>query len=426
MNQIKAFDVFHSRIKLIGTLKIMSGLHVGASRDLGISASDLPVIKDFSGLPFIPGSSLKGVLRSNLESWIRTFNHDLACDPTDDDNRCIPSKMKQMIVSPDSKQEIIKEFGGVDNIFLEQSCLICRLFGSPWVASKVHIVDMKVEENWKQELLMVRDGVVIERETETAKPKGKYDFEAVPAGASFRLEILVENPEAYEMGLLMLGIEMLNQGLASLGGDVSRGLGRIKIDIEDIYELTQKNLLDWLQTADKPPEQEHNEPMEQDEPPATTDNDVPQQMGDIHKALIDCLKDAGTSGLKHEELTKAMQDKGITRDKLISEGFGSKKISPWKPLFDKAIKNRMIVNVDEKFYLPNTVPQNPPESITQESDDSKVKQEKQKEIQEKIKTWKDSLRNKLQKDEIEKELDHWSRFRKKLNKEETSNVQSSI
>ncbi len=55
--------------KITGTVELLSGLHIGAGKDeIEIGGVDMPVIKDsVSGEPYIPGSSLKGKMRSLLE-----------------------------------------------------------------------------------------------------------------------------------------------------------------------------------------------------------------------------------------------------------------------------------------------------------------------------------------------------------------------
>jgi CRISPR-associated protein Csm3 len=55
-------------IKYEVTITLTSGLHIGAG-DVGIEigGTDSPVIKDQNGFPYIPGSSLKGKLRSLYE-----------------------------------------------------------------------------------------------------------------------------------------------------------------------------------------------------------------------------------------------------------------------------------------------------------------------------------------------------------------------
>ena len=59
----------HGRIILTGRIRAVSGLHIGGSPGaLAIGNVDLPVIRDaVSGRPYIPGSSLKGKMRSLAE-----------------------------------------------------------------------------------------------------------------------------------------------------------------------------------------------------------------------------------------------------------------------------------------------------------------------------------------------------------------------
>lgn len=53
---------------LKGQIKVITGLHIGAGNDdIHIGGIDNPVVKDVDGLPYIPGSSLKGKIRSLLE-----------------------------------------------------------------------------------------------------------------------------------------------------------------------------------------------------------------------------------------------------------------------------------------------------------------------------------------------------------------------
>src|SRR5256886_16401651 len=56
------------KLILEGDLHCETGLHIGAGKgSLEIGSSDNPVIKDAFGRPYIPGSSLRGRLRSLLE-----------------------------------------------------------------------------------------------------------------------------------------------------------------------------------------------------------------------------------------------------------------------------------------------------------------------------------------------------------------------
>src|SRR5487761_1657334 len=56
------------KLILEGDLECRTGLHIGAGKgSLEIGGADNPVVKDSFGLPYVPGSSLRGRLRSLLE-----------------------------------------------------------------------------------------------------------------------------------------------------------------------------------------------------------------------------------------------------------------------------------------------------------------------------------------------------------------------
>ena len=57
-----------AKIEINGTIEIVTGLHIGGSSAFSaIGAVDSPVIKDGrTNMPMIPGSSLKGKIRTLL------------------------------------------------------------------------------------------------------------------------------------------------------------------------------------------------------------------------------------------------------------------------------------------------------------------------------------------------------------------------
>ena len=63
--------MFKENYIITGQIVCETGLHIGGSTDsIEIGGSDNPVIRDsVTKLPFIPGSSLKGKLRSLLELY---------------------------------------------------------------------------------------------------------------------------------------------------------------------------------------------------------------------------------------------------------------------------------------------------------------------------------------------------------------------
>jgi len=130
----------------------------------------------------------------------------------------------------------------------ENSCTVCRLFGSPWLASRVYFRDAKLR-NIEEMLLLteVRDGVGIDRDLGTAKEGIKFDFEVVPKGAAFDIHILVENAEDWEVGLLLLALRAIKQGELPLGGKTTRGLGWGSLEELKVEKVSKENLLEWLQ-----------------------------------------------------------------------------------------------------------------------------------------------------------------------------------
>ena len=94
---------FLGKIKITGDMKVVTGLHIGASKEtVKIGGIDSPVIRDpMTDLPYVPGSSLKGKLRSLSER-----------------------ALKKDIFTISKKPEI------KIHVCTDVKCKICRLFGS--------------------------------------------------------------------------------------------------------------------------------------------------------------------------------------------------------------------------------------------------------------------------------------------------------
>lgn len=239
------FERFENRYDLRGRLITKTALHIGAGGSLAVVGSDNPVVRDVNGLPYIPGSSFKGSLRSLIESFVRALLPDVVCDPLT--KPCIStSQMEQWQSDVRNNRRIQEE---VDNLVWDESCTVCRLFGSPWLASKVKVADFYLTEgaNWRARV-EVRDGVAIDRDTETASGGRKYDFETVPRETAFGLHIRVDNASDEELGLLFLGLREFTNGSAWVGGNTSRGLGLVRIEWDE-FEVVEgrAGLLRYLQ-----------------------------------------------------------------------------------------------------------------------------------------------------------------------------------
>ncbi|MFQ3611496.1 MAG: RAMP superfamily CRISPR-associated protein, partial [Fimbriimonadales bacterium] len=120
---------FENRLHITAELVAQTGLRIGAGGETALpTATDLPVIRTADGTPFIPGSSLRGAVRSHVERIVRTFEPQLgegrgACNPTRTAEWCLTS---QVVSSLRNKSDY-------DEQVYQRSCRVCRVFGSPWL-----------------------------------------------------------------------------------------------------------------------------------------------------------------------------------------------------------------------------------------------------------------------------------------------------
>lgn len=252
------FDTFKNRLEISGTLSTVTALRIGAGRSLDPTSSDLPVMKDALGRPLIPGSSFKGAMRSRLESFLRGIDLSLAIDP----NELATSEMKKVDkIKKELKEEIDKASTENKAVKIDYDLTlterliamtdrVSRLFGSPWMAGKLQIQDLPVLTDLWFGQYQERDGVAIERDTETAADGRKYDFQVVPAGTLFSFKAIVENASDAELGLLAIGLNQFENEMIPLGGGNSRGLGVVKLDLTEMIWVNPANrqeLLEYLQ-----------------------------------------------------------------------------------------------------------------------------------------------------------------------------------
>ncbi|MDR2713236.1 MAG: CRISPR-associated RAMP protein [Clostridiales bacterium] len=223
------FHQFRNRIVLKAVLTAETALYIGSGQD---SFEPLAVqgclMKNQAGFPYIPGSSLKGVLRSFLESVIGG-----SCERGDCGKSLKGKKERQ-----DKIEELLKLSGnaGKDKNYLlaehinKISCMACRLFGSNLMAGKLKIADATLlsQESWLGTDL--RTGNAIDRDTHTVASYALFDTETIPAGTEFRLHVIAENltmQEAECFGQLM---SYFAKGGITVGGRSRAGLGEVTAD----------------------------------------------------------------------------------------------------------------------------------------------------------------------------------------------------
>lgn len=236
--RVADFHRLESRLRLTGSLITRTALRIGGAGG-DFDGVDLPVIKDAAGRPVIPGASLKGALRSTVEALIRGTDGRAqgvwACDPFATGDAATRSCGHH-------------ERGQRSSVQPEGHCAACRLFGSHVVASHVRFCDALLtlteqDRGLGRIPIEIRDGVSIDRDLRSARAGGKYDFEVVSPGVEFAIEIFVDNPQPWLMGLLAVGFDQLAEGFTAIGGFTSRGLGRVAFAWSSVAETTALALL---------------------------------------------------------------------------------------------------------------------------------------------------------------------------------------
>ncbi|MEW6380265.1 MAG: type III-A CRISPR-associated RAMP protein Csm3 [bacterium] len=228
------------KIELTGTLKCLTGLHIGAAKEnMEIGALDSPVVRDPVTLePFIPGSSMKGKLRSLLEKAYP----DLL--PNRDGGSYISRhECNDWEKGENNNKNYSRNFTYPGAV----SCPVCRLFGATGPGekqrnfpSRLKVRDLKLKNSEK--LKNIDTGLLytewkfensIDRITSAANPRS---LERVPKGAEFTVSIIydVEDVSSLkdDMDNLKLAIQLLHDD--ALGGHGSRGYGQVKIDFDTI------------------------------------------------------------------------------------------------------------------------------------------------------------------------------------------------
>ena len=181
----------YAKIQISGDILVKTGMHIGGSGAFAaIGAVDSPVVKDVkTNLPMIPGSSLKGKMRSLLA---KEFNEQIT-EPKGDHER------------------ISRLFGSSEKNKIKRS----RLLFSDMVLAN------------EQELVKFENS--ISRLTAVANPR---QIERVVRGSVFELDLIyeMENEQEFieDMQTLAEGMKILQYDY--LGGSGSRGYGKIQFN----------------------------------------------------------------------------------------------------------------------------------------------------------------------------------------------------
>ena len=222
----------------VGKLELKTAMHIGGGK-INLRGTDSPVILTPEHEPFIPGSSFKGAFRSTVEKLVGAIPNRTTCYLSD--GSCPTGAPEDFIrhIEKRKNEEAQKERAWSEAKLAQELdkklCDTCKLFGSPFSASKIFFSDLYVDE-WAG-ATQIRDGVAIDRDSERAVDRLKYDYEVVSAGSTFKMEIVLESPSDIDIGLACLGLNEFVSGMGGIGGMRWRGLGNCQLIDLTGYEL---------------------------------------------------------------------------------------------------------------------------------------------------------------------------------------------
>lgn len=210
-------------------MKLLTGMHIGGTNIFSaIGAVDSPVIRDgYTGEPMVPGSSLKGKMRTLLAKSIK--NHYITQSWGED-----PEEIKRLFGTAGGRNEKVKA--------ARLQFADAFLTNAKELKERGGMTEVKFENN-------------INRLTSVAMPR---QIERVSRGAEFAVNMVydIEADEIKEDFInIAKGLKLLSMDY--LGGHGSRGYGRVafkdfQIQIKsDKCPQSEKELLDILKEVEE-------------------------------------------------------------------------------------------------------------------------------------------------------------------------------
>ena len=233
-------------VEIKGTLLLKSGLHIGSGdNEMHIVGTDNPVIKHpHTNEPYIPGSSLKGKMRSLLEWYLGlvAFN----------DGK--PFGYQQLAKIDDANKasaiRLIQLFGvsGGDNLDSKQAAEIgptrlafrdCALTRS-WVETLDKRNLPRTETKFENSINRIAGTAENPRNTERVPEGAIFEF-------SVALKVLDGDDEAALTRMVLTGFKLLE--MDALGGSGSRGYGKVQFQLAPELQTQLDALQPFTQKA---------------------------------------------------------------------------------------------------------------------------------------------------------------------------------
>ena len=164
------------------------------------TGADKATVKTSDGRLYIPASTLKGIWRHACEAIAPSMGDHSVCNSPRAENMCA-----------------------------KNHCIICQIFGSPTLPSRIFISDLQMDTELAAESTEIRSGVTINRQRRVAEDQRLYFTETSLPNASivFLGDITINAKITDEqIKLLKAGLQYIH----AIGSGKSRGLGWLHIE----------------------------------------------------------------------------------------------------------------------------------------------------------------------------------------------------
>ena len=223
------FSKFENRYVITGKIVLETPLRIGSQRPRHSTSSAALLMRETPEgfVPFIPGSSLKGVLRSSCERIVKTFGAD---------------------------ERIINEIFGFQEAGAKIRVRDCDAVNYNEIEERIHCAtgtekyctidrSCKNKRNCVLQKGYYKVKVFFNKKKGCLEPKTNPvpNEEYIPPSVSFNFCMELDNASEQDVGMVLLGLDEFKHKRAYLGGGVSRGYGFVDVEGLKVEEIKLKN-----------------------------------------------------------------------------------------------------------------------------------------------------------------------------------------
>ncbi len=159
------------------------------------------IVRDSRGRPCLPAVTLKGLHRASTEGVAAALGFTI-CGTHDANRMCQP-------------------------LGKQTACVVCRLFGSPWIAGALRYRDLLTTANPYTVMLTTAPQ---SRRRRVQLGRFTMNREALPAGLTFngQIDLVLDNPALLALALLGL------RAITAIGGGKASGYGQCTVEAKAI------------------------------------------------------------------------------------------------------------------------------------------------------------------------------------------------